>query len=104
MSKSDEIDQANLKSINGILFFGVPSQGMAVESLLPMAGQNPSQYLLHTLRKGSEVLRYQQERFPSAFDFKDSVIVSFYETLESPTAVEVILGFRHLVFGRLQSS
>lgn len=95
MSESDEIDKANLKSIYGILFFGVPNQGMAVESLLPMAGQNPSQHLLHTLRKGSEVLRYQQERFPFAFNFQDSVIVSFYETLESSTAIEVIHGLQH---------
>lgn len=95
MSESDKIDQANLKSIYGILFFGVPNQGMAIESLLPMAGQNPSQHLLHTLRKGSELLRYQQERFPLAFSFRDSVILSFYETRESPTAVEVILGLQH---------
>lgn len=102
MAESDEIDEANLKSVYGILFFGVPNQGMAIETLLPMAGQNPSRNLLDTLRKGSEVLRHQQEQFPLAFSFPDSVIVSFYETLESPTAVKVVLGFLHSALGHLQ--
>lgn len=88
-----EADATNLRSIAGILMFGVPSKGMAVESLLPMTRQNPNEALLQTLSTSSEMLRSQCEKFENALPFKDSKVFSFYETKQSPTASKVNCNF-----------
>ncbi|OJD31717.1 ankyrin repeat protein [Diplodia corticola] len=79
-------DITNLRSIVGVLLFGVPRKGMAIESLLPMAKHNPNEALLRTLEENSEVLRCQSEQFPFAFPWTDSKVYSFFETMRSPTA------------------
>ncbi|KFY22657.1 hypothetical protein V493_06435 [Pseudogymnoascus sp. VKM F-4281 (FW-2241)] len=84
--KKDEKHQDLLESIYGALFFGVPSQGMDVASLVPMVVGQPNQALLHTLGKESQLLRNQLRDFPKAFDSKDSEIFCYYETEESRTA------------------
>lgn len=78
-----------LKSIRGILFFGVPNQGMDIQSFIPMVGDQPNRYLLETLDKASERLRLQSKQFREAFVSRGSEIVSFYETSTSPTAENV---------------
>lgn len=87
--KRDKNHHALLDSIYGALFFGVPSQGMEITSLVPMVKDQPNQTLLHSLGKGSQILRNQCRDFPTAFDYRDSEIVCFYETVMSPTAVLV---------------
>lgn len=87
---ANNLDITNLRSIVGMLLFGVPSEGMAVESLLPMARQNPNEAFLQTLGRDSEVLRFQRQKFRAAFAFEDSKVFSFYETRRSPTAVKVL--------------
>ena len=84
--QGDKLNQANLKSISGVLFFGVPNQGMGIESLIPMVGDLPNRYFLESLSKESASLRDQARQFQKAFPFRDFQVISFYETKRSPTA------------------
>ena len=86
MRHGSEISQEVLESIYGVLFFGVPNQGMDIRSVIPMVQGQPNQALLHTLGTESQVLRDQCRQFPEAFNFEDSEILCFYETKMSPTA------------------
>jgi hypothetical protein len=89
MQHGDESDKANLKSIYGMLFFGVPSQGMSIESLVPMVENQPNRFFLESLSKVTDGLRAQRQNFRQVFPFKDSRVISFYETKQSPTAQKV---------------
>lgn len=89
MRDGDALDKANLKATYGALFFGVPSQGMDISSLVPMVGNQPNRQFLKSLDKGSAILEEQRVKFPEYFDFKDSEIISLFETKESPTAERV---------------
>jgi hypothetical protein len=89
MYEGNAIDKANLNSTYGALFFGVPSQGMDISSLIPMVKGQPNRHFLESLGRESDLLRKQNRAFPKAFPFKDSQICCFYETLGSPTAIEV---------------
>jgi protein SERAC1 len=89
MQHGEESDKANLKSIYGMLFFGVPSQGMSIESLVPMVENQPNRFFLESLSKVTDGLRAQRQNFRQAFPFKESRIISFYETKQSPTAQKV---------------
>ncbi|RDW82749.1 hypothetical protein BP6252_03861 [Coleophoma cylindrospora] len=84
-SGSDE-SQRIIHSTYGVLFFGVPNQGMKIESFLPIVKQQPNASLLYTLGTESQLLREQSRAFQKVFDFQDSKVFCFYETLESPTA------------------
>jgi hypothetical protein len=85
----DEKDASILDSTSGFLFFGVPHQGMAIESLVPLVRENPNRSLLESLNKNSALLQRLEKEFSNAFDARCPQIISFYETGESPTAVEV---------------
>jgi protein SERAC1 len=89
MRNASTHDPDILDSIYGALFFGVPNQGMNVESLIPMVENQVNQGLLHSMSNESELLRKQNRDFAKAFDFLESKIVCFYETLTSPTAIKV---------------
>ncbi|OCK93158.1 uncharacterized protein K441DRAFT_697330 [Cenococcum geophilum 1.58] len=82
----DDSDKANLKSIRGILFFGVPNAGMETQYLLPIVGDQPNRFFVEQLGRQSDILRIHRRDFPKVFTFKDSEIISFYETKQSPTA------------------
>ena len=73
-------------STYGILFFGVPNQGMDISSLLAMVGSQPNLPFLTMLSKDAGVLQEIIERFRTVFKFKDSEIISLYETHASRTA------------------
>jgi alpha-beta hydrolase superfamily lysophospholipase len=89
--KNDKKHQDLFESVYGALFFGVPSQGMEITSLIPMVKSQPNQALLHTLGKESQLLRNQSRDFPEAFDSKDTEIFCYYETEMSRTAKLVSL-------------
>jgi len=86
-------DPDTLNSIYGALFFGVPNQGMDIKSLIPIVENQDNQGLLHSISNESQLLRNQTRDFPRAFDFEDSKIVCFYETVTSPTAIKVGLKY-----------
>lgn len=89
MERMDEEDVSILNCISGFLFFGVPHQGMAIESLVPLVQDNPNRSLLESLNENSALLQRLEKEFSNAFGAICPQIVSFYETERSPTAVEV---------------
>ncbi|KAK0720516.1 hypothetical protein B0H67DRAFT_552679 [Lasiosphaeris hirsuta] len=91
LSKSKEEDDRQLtKAVYGIVFFGVPHDGMDTSSLIPMVGDGPNRPLVNSLsRINSEILSIQQQEFHTALGNEgNSEIVYFYETVESPTAAQ----------------
>ena len=88
LASRDNFDRQIVQSTYGILFFGVPNQGMNIGSLLPMVGSQPNVPFLTLLSKDSGNLQGLIDRFRTTFDFKDSEIISFYETDASRTARE----------------
>lgn len=92
LSKSqNEDDQTLIQAIYGIVFFGVPNDGMDISSLLPMVGDGPNRFLVESIgRVSSQILTIQQREFHTALGDKDhSEVFCFYETLKSPTAQQV---------------
>ncbi|KAL0937157.1 uncharacterized protein CTRU02_206888 [Colletotrichum truncatum] len=86
-----------LDSITGFVFFGVPHQGLAIESLVPLVKNQPNRSLLESLTKNSALLQRLDKEFHSAIAAKSPTIVAYYETETSPTAVEVTTGKWELV-------
>ena len=76
-------------SVVGLLFFGVPNRGMDIDSLQAIVGDKQNRYLLESLGQYSDLLLQQDGQFGTIFHFKDSRVISFYETKSSPTAIEV---------------
>ncbi|RDW94780.1 hypothetical protein BP5796_00543 [Coleophoma crateriformis] len=89
MQEALDEDRDVLSSVYGALFFGVPNQGMDIKSLIPMVEGQVNQTLLHSISNESQLLRNQSRNFEKAFDFADSQIVCFYETVMSPTAIKI---------------
>lgn len=88
-SKSEE-DRKLFRAIYGIVFFGVPHGGMDVASLIPMVDDGPNLALVESIGAPSEVLEGLQRDFlPALGKQGDAEIVSFYETMQSPTAQKV---------------
>ena len=88
MVSGSNADSRNFKATFGILFFGVPNQGMDISSLLSMVRGQPNLHFLSTLSKDAGFLQGLIEKFQTTFAFQDSHIYSFYETNTSPTAKE----------------
>ncbi|KAI9148687.1 Enniatin synthetase [Paramyrothecium foliicola] len=89
LSKSkNEEDQRLLHAVYGVVFFGVPHDGMDITSLIPMVGDGPNRFLVESLNRiNSQILSLQQREFETALGEQgDSEVVCFYETEESPTA------------------
>jgi hypothetical protein len=80
-----------LDSIAGVLFFGVPNDGMDIESLIPIIKNQPNRFLVETLNQvNSQVLRIQRRNFLKVFEQLHLDIFCFYETKMSPTAAKVL--------------
>lgn len=79
-----------IRQIAGVLFFGVPNDGMDITSLIPMVNDQPNRFLLESLSAiNSQVLRIQEGSFAKFLTQTALNIFCFYETRESPTAVQV---------------
>ena len=78
-----------MESLVGLLFFGVPNRGMDVESLQAIVGDKQNRYLLESVGQYSDLLLQQDGQFGSIFHFRDSHVISFFETKSSPTAIKV---------------
>ncbi|KAH7123390.1 hypothetical protein B0J13DRAFT_153463 [Dactylonectria estremocensis] len=89
LSKSKNEDDIKLiQAVYGIVFFGVPHDGMDISSLIPMVGDGPNRFLIESIgRINPQILSIQQREFHTALGREgDSEIFCFYETVESPTA------------------
>ncbi|KJZ70126.1 hypothetical protein HIM_10496 [Hirsutella minnesotensis 3608] len=84
----NEDDQKIVQAVYGIVFFGVPHDGMDISSLLPMVGEGPNMFLVQSISQiNSQILSIQQRDFHAVLGAEGkSEIVCFYETLQSPTA------------------
>lgn len=92
MFQSSQRDHKRLlNSIYGVVFFGVPHDGMEMKHLIPMAGEGAALGLLMNLsNESSHMLDKQKADFQNALQTGGpSELFCFYETLESPTAVLV---------------
>lgn len=92
LSKSDdEEDQKLLQAVYGIAFFGVPHDGMDIQSLISIVGNGPNRFLLESIGSyGSQILGIYNRDFPHSLGGQgESKIICFYETLLSPTATLV---------------
>lgn len=97
MANSKRIEgKAILKSLQAVLFFGTPNQGMDITSLVPMVEGQPNELFLRSLGYDSSELRIQAQLWDEVFVVREGdilsasfVIISFYETKESPTAIKV---------------
>ncbi|KAK6451589.1 hypothetical protein FP744_10007840 [Trichoderma asperellum] len=90
LSRSEfQQDKEFLSAVYGVVFFGSPHDGMDIRALISMAGDGPNRFLLESISRNSQVLSIQQRDFCSALEGqKQSEVFCFYETLESPTAVQ----------------
>ncbi|KJZ69702.1 hypothetical protein HIM_10908 [Hirsutella minnesotensis 3608] len=89
LAKSEqEDDKKLLEAVYGIVFFGVPHDGMDISFLIPMVGDGPNRFLVESIsRINSQILSIQQRDFHKALRAEgESEIVCFYETMRSPTA------------------
>lgn len=89
LGNGDEVDQCHFRSTRGALFFGVPNCGIDQSSLVSMMKRQPNRDFVDSLSIGSAFLKYQSQIFPTLFNFRDSIIFSFYETRLSPKAIMV---------------
>lgn len=93
-------DQTLLGATYGVVFFGVPHDGMDTSSLIPMVGDQPNRFLIESIgRINSQILDIQRRDFYTALGGKgDAEVFCFYETLQSPTAQQVIIPYVLLEF------
>ncbi|KAJ1323029.1 FxSxx-COOH system tetratricopeptide repeat protein [Microdochium nivale] len=86
-------DQLLLRAVYGVVFFGVPHDGMDISSLIPMVGDQPNRFLIESIGHiNSQILSTQRREFHAALGGKgDSEVFCFYETRQSPTAQQVIV-------------
>ena len=75
----------------GSLFFGVPNDGMDIESLIPIANDQPNRFLLESLNSiNPQILTLQKRNFSRVLERSDFEMFCFYETRLSPTAAKVM--------------
>jgi protein SERAC1 len=89
LSKSKSEDGLRLfQAVSGILFFGVPHDGIDISSFILMVGDGPNRCLVESLSsENSHVLGTQRTGFYKALtEDHGCEIVCFYETDRSPTA------------------
>ena len=89
LGRGNEQDKKQMESVAGLLFFGVPNRGIDIESLQAIVGDRQNRYLLESVGQYSDLLLEQDRQFGSTFHFKDSRVISFFETKSSPTAIKV---------------
>ncbi|GAB1311948.1 hypothetical protein MFIFM68171_02158 [Madurella fahalii] len=80
-------DPANTQCVHGLVFFGVPHDGLLVEPWLRIMGNEPNWRLIDNLRPGSRVLQRLSENFIEAFTYPSTRVISIFETLQSRTTI-----------------
>lgn len=75
------------RCVTGILFFGVPNEGLNHESLREAVKNQRNKVLLRELTEGSGYLTTLKTNFQKLLEEKDYRIVSFYETQDTAIAV-----------------
>lgn len=85
------------RAVSGVVFFGVPHDGMELDGLKQMAGDNLNRFLVESIgRLNSNNLReLRQEFYKLLEEFKRIEIFCFYETKKSriPSQVRSLISF-----------
>ncbi|KAJ0108861.1 hypothetical protein J7T55_011355 [Diaporthe amygdali] len=86
----EEAHKRIIRAVYGIVFFGVPHDGMDIGSLIPMVKDGPNRELIGSIsRINSQILSIQQRDFHKALGPEGHTeVFCFYETTESPTALQ----------------
>ncbi|KAE8448803.1 hypothetical protein EG329_008805 [Mollisiaceae sp. DMI_Dod_QoI] len=63
---------------------------MNIGSLRPLVKDQPNETLLFSLSEDSQLLKTQSQEFSEKFDYRNSKIAFFFETVNSPTAIETV--------------
>ncbi|KAK4444368.1 hypothetical protein QBC34DRAFT_185339 [Podospora aff. communis PSN243] len=82
-------DSSLVSFVSACLFVGVPNDGMDIESLIPIVGEQPNRPLLESLAAmNSQILTLQGKNFSRILGQARFEIFCFYETELSPTAAK----------------
>ncbi|KAK3352416.1 ankyrin repeat protein [Lasiosphaeria hispida] len=87
-----KVDPMNAECVYGLVFFGVPHDGLLVEPWLRIIGKQPNHGLIEDLKANSRYLQRLNQRFKEAFVFSPMRVISVYETMTSKTAKEELPG------------
>lgn len=81
------------RAIRGIVFIGVPHDGMDIEGLKEMAGDSLSRFMIESLSdKNSTILKTLRRNFDNLLDvLEDTEVFCCYETETSCTPSQVKL-------------
>lgn len=92
-SPIDDLDYEIVRRTRGALFFGVPNNGLAIDSLLPIVEGQRNKPFIQSLKPDSQDLKALDEKWSYIKkNIKKNIkLYSFYETRMSPTAIKVSL-------------
>ncbi|KAF4856195.1 putative ankyrin repeat protein [Colletotrichum siamense] len=76
-------DDFTAKSVCGLVFFGVPHQGLLVKLWLRLIKEQPSRQLVENLKPGSPYLKRLDKSFKDAITFKGLKIISIVEEMNT---------------------
>jgi hypothetical protein len=94
IAESDS-DSDLLGLVFGALFFGVPNDGMDIESLIPIVNDQPNRFFIESLYNvNPQILTLQNRNFSRVLKQRNFEIFCFYETRQSPTAVKVHVSYK----------
>lgn len=86
----DDSHQKILRAVYGVVFFGVPHDGMDIKGLVSMGGANNLELISSLSSVNSKVLYDLRSEFHEALGKKGNAeVFCFYETEVSPTAQQV---------------
>ena len=89
-------DLGNFSAICGMLFFGVPNDGMNIGPLKLMVHDQPNEEFIMSLANNSQLLRNLGRDFAKVCDSADFHMISIYETRESLGPSQVNHSFQAL--------
>ncbi len=97
-------DQRIAQCVYGLVFFGVPHNGLLVEPWLRIVDKRPNERLIADLKADSRYLQRLAQQFNQAFAFPNTRVVSIYETMTSRSAKVWSMAPRHPVLSMLTTS
>ncbi|KAB8532562.1 hypothetical protein FH972_025507 [Carpinus fangiana] len=90
LASGDEAGKIILKSIKGVVFFGVPNKGMHITHLLSMVKGKPNKALVECLSQDSAYLEQLEKQYAGISTLRYIRLISIYETKQSRTTKSAI--------------
>jgi hypothetical protein len=97
MSRASQqiLDQSIVRSVKLLMGFSVPHLGFDAGSLLPIVSGQVNENFVKSVMNGSLKLRRLDEEWMKLVKLQGIKLFSFYESLDSPTAMKVRLSHLH---------